>query len=328
MEGLRDAVAAVAEEGGFSGAVSVSDGSELLMEAAFGLADRAHRVPCEPSTLFAIASGTKGFTALAIMSLVADGILAVSTTARSLLGSDLPLIHDEVTVEQLLAHRSGIGDYVDEDDEQPLRVPVQELDSVAAYLPALDGDPAKFAPGERFGYCNSGFAVLAILAERAAGASFDDLLAARVFGPAGMADTGFLRSDALPGRAAIGYLEDGRTNVFALPVHGSGDGGAYSTLADLRAFWAALYAGRIVSADVVAEMTRPRSDVPKEKRRYGLGFWLHATGPAVLLEGYDHGVSFRSVHDPDTALTYTVMSNTAPGAWPIARLLEGKLVPR
>jgi hypothetical protein len=56
--------------------------------------------------------------------------------------------------------------------------------------------------------------------------------------------------------------------------------------------------------------------------RYGLGFWLHATGPAVMLEGYDAGVSFRSVYDPGTDLTWTVVSNTSDGAWPVVRAIS------
>jgi len=53
--------------------------------------------------------------------------------------------------------------------------------------------------------------------------------------------------------------------------------------------------------------------------RYGLGFWLHETSDAVMLEGYDAGVSFRSMHDPGRGITRTVISNTSEGAWPIAR---------
>jgi hypothetical protein len=56
--------------------------------------------------------------------------------------------------------------------------------------------------------------------------------------------------------------------------------------------------------------------------RYGLGFWLGQHGDAVILEGYDAGVSFRSVHDPGPGLTCTVISNSSDGAWPIARRLE------
>ena len=67
-------------------------------------------------------------------------------------------------------------------------------------------------------------------------------------------------------------------------------------------------------------MVRPRSDVPPESMRYGLGFWLHESSDVVMLEGSDAGVSFRSVHDPARNITHTVISNTTEGAWPIARL--------
>ena len=122
----------------------------------------------------------------------------------------------------------------------------------------LDGHPTKFEPGERFIYCNGGYVVLALLAERASGVPFHDLVEQRVCAPAGMVDTAFLRSDELPGRAALGYLEDDglRTNILHLPVRGTGDGGAYTTAADVHRFWDALFAGRIVAPETVAEMVR------------------------------------------------------------------------
>jgi len=166
--------------------------------------------------------------------------------------------------------------------------------------------------------------VLALIAERVSGVPFHDLVVDRVCGPAGMTDTAFLRSDELPDRTALGYLSaDGdRTNVLHLPVRGSGDGGIYTTAADLSAFWRALFAGRIVPPDRVAAMVRPRSDVPAESQRYGLGFWLHESTDTVVLTGYDAGVSFRSRHDPGTAVTHTVIGNTSEGAWPIAEYFE------
>ena len=75
--------------------------------------------------------------------------------------------------------------------------------------------------------------------------------------------------------------------------------------------------------ETLAELVRPRSDVPEEKLRYGMGFWLAPTGTAVLLEGYDAGVSFRSKHDPATDTTCTVIGNTSSGAWPLVRHLDG-----
>jgi CubicO group peptidase (beta-lactamase class C family) len=143
-----------------------------------------------------------------------------------------------------------------------------------------------------------------------------------------MRDTKFLRSDELPGRAALGYLaKDGpRTNIFHLAIRGSGDGGIYSTAADISSFWTALFAGRIVSMDLATEMVRPRSEVPSQPGRYGLGFWLHRSSHVVELHGYDAGVSFRTVHDPTERLTHTVLSNTTEGAWPITELLDELLM--
>ena len=75
----------------------------------------------------------------------------------------------------------------------------------------------------------------------------------------------------------------------------------------------------------VDEMVRPRSTAPDGSKRYGLGFRLHESTDAVWLEGHDAGVSFDSMHDPASDVTYTVTSNTSEGAWPLSRLLYGYL---
>ncbi len=329
MQPIADAVDEIASETGFSGIVRVDRAGAEELVRPHGLADRAHGIPNAVDTQFGVASGTKGLTALTIVSMIVDGSLELATTARSVLGDDLPLIADDVTIEHLLAHRSGIGDYFDEHDghvmtDYALSVPVHTLTTTEDYVGILDGHPTVFPAGERFAYNNGGFVVLALIAERAAGVAFYELVRQRVCEPARMGDTAFLRSDELPGRAAFGYLGDGpRTNVLHLPVRGTGDGGVYSTAADISALWRALFAGRIVPEQWVTEMVRPRSDVPRNEGRYGLGFWLHETSAVVAMEGYDAGVSFRSEHDPTTGTTHTVISNTTEGTWPVSvRLAE------
>ena len=325
MERELDAIAA---DERFSGVVRIDRRGVTELAKAYGLAYRACEIPNEVDTRFPIASGVKGLTALTVVSLIEDGQLKLATTARSVLGDDLPLIADDVTVEHLLAHRSGIGDYVDEDAggeviDYLLPVPVHELATTEDYLAVLDGHPPKFAPGERFSYCNGGYVVLALIAERVSSVPFHELVLERVCEPAGMHDTAFLRSDELPERTALGYLfaEGLRTNVLHLPVRGSGDGGIYTTAADMYAFWTATIGGMIVSAHWVREMTRPWSHAPEHSRRYGLGFWLHPSADSVILEGYDAGVSFSSFHDPHGDVTATVIANWSDGAWPVARFL-------
>ena len=330
MNDLTKSLYRVASETGFSGVVRIDHGDETQLSEAYGLAHRGFQLPNRDDTQFAIASGGKGFTALAVVSLIVDGSLSLDTTARSVLGEDLPLIADDVTVGQLLAHRSGIGDYLDEENEDlsstdyVLDSPVHEFAATEAFLAEVDGYPTKFSAGERFSYCNGGYIVLALIAERASEAAYHDVVKQRVLDPAGLADTAFLRSDEPSGRMALGYLhpEGLRTNVLHLPVRGNGDGGIYTTVADMHAFWKASIEGRIVPEEWVAKMTRPLSDVPEENARYGLGFWLAETGPTMKLVGGDAGVSFYSAHDPTTHSTWTVVSNTPDGAWPMVRHLR------
>jgi CubicO group peptidase (beta-lactamase class C family) len=330
MSNLRRRVDEKATETGFAGVVRLERSGVLELDAAYGLADRAHGIPMTTDTRLGMASGSKTFTALVTMRLVEQGLLSLSTTAREVLGADLPLIADDVTIEHLLSHRSGIGDYLDEDvldsEDYPMPVSVHRLVTTEDFLPILDGYPTKFPAGERFSYCNGSFVVLALIAERLAGPSYRTLVRELVCSPAGMTHTDFLRSDALPGTAALGYVEvegQWRTNVFHLPVVATGDGGAYTTTSDMSRFWEALMSGRIVIAESLAEMLRPRSEPdPGQSDCYGLGFWVSSDSPEITMSGGDAGVSFWSSHDPVCGTTATVIGNTTDGAWPVAEVIE------
>ena len=323
---LAEALDALAVETAFSGVVRVDlDGHEPV-EAAYGLLNRVHGIPMTVDTRIGVASGAKTFTSLAVLSLVDAQSLALDTRVRDLLGADLPLVDDAVTVEHLLCHRSGIGDYLDEsllesELDYVLPVPVQTLDTAESYLAVLDGFPQAFAPGSDVKYCNGGYCVLAIVAERAAGEPFHDLVRRLVIEPAGLERTAYLRSDELPGDAALGYLgvTGPRSNVLHLPVVGGGDGGIFTTAGDVARLWRALDEGRIVSPEMRDEMLRARSADPDA---FALG--VRRRGAAALMTGGDAGASFRSVHEPGR-LTWSVLSNTTEGAWPVVEGLDGLL---
>jgi CubicO group peptidase (beta-lactamase class C family) len=298
------------------------------------MANRACEVANTSDTAFGIASGTKGFTAVTVLRLVERGVLHLDTTARSLLGDALPLVDDRVTVEQLLCHRSGVGDYFDEDipradDAYVMPVPVHELDSSDDYLRILAGHPSKFAPGASFSYSNGGYVLLAVLAERAAGVPFHELVQREVCEPARLTRTAFLRSDDLPPSTALGYLHPTghRTNLLHVPVRGSGDGGIVTTIDDIQRLWAALQDGVLLPAAMVADALTARTSDASNGMGSGLGFWLHEDHDAIELHGFDPGVGFVSVVDRARRWSFTVIVNTSRGAWPMReRLLE--LVPR
>lgn len=314
---------AAAEEQPLSGVVRVDVGGTCVLERAFGFADRGREVPNTPQTRFAIASGSKCFTALAVLSLVAEGRIGLQDPVREVLGADLPQIDADVRIAHLLSHTSGIGEYLDDDADPTAYLMPGSMTSYQTpedFLGLLD-QPMLARPGVGFAYSNAGYVVLGLVAQRVGGQRYQDLVRSRVLGPAGLQDTDFMRTDELPGNAALGYLwpDRPRTNVFHLPVEGSADGGAYTTAADVRAFWLALAAGRIVPAELVAAMTTP-APAHDPDDPYGLGVWLPEPG-VWALTGADSGVAFSSEHDPERDLTWTVIANDTDGAWPLARLL-------
>ncbi len=329
MQDWQARVDQAAAGNGFNGVVRIDQAGQVRLDAAYGLADRAHGIPMTTNTRLAMASGSKTFTAVVVLKLVEDGALSLTTTARQVLGADLPLIADDVTVEHLLCHRSGIGDYLDEDvldsEAYPMPISVHRLVTTEDFLPILDGYPTKFPAGERFSYCNGAFVVLALIAERVSGHTYHDLVYDLVCRPAGMTATGFPRSDALPGDCALGYVrvgEEWRTNVFHLPVVATGDGGAYTTTADLVRFWDALMSGRLLAPASLRTMLTPHNPPDEDGDCYALGCWAREDSPVVTMSGGDAGVSLWSSHDPRDGSTATVIANTSGGASPVVAVVD------
>lgn len=322
----------------FSGVVTVYQHGRPVLELASGLANRAGNTPMTLETQLATASGTKGFTALAVVSMIEEGLFGFKTPIAELVGDDLPNVDRAVTIEQLLCHTSGVGDYLNEEklghiDEYVLDVPVHRLLGPEDYVQIVKKFPQLEAPGERFRYNNSGYVMLALAMERASGCNYHDEVRRRVFDQAGMEDTHFTRSDHLPPNAALGYLTDGRTNVLHLPVVGTGDGGAYTTALDMRRFWNSLFSGKIVASPLVEQMITPRhqdSDGkelhrPVGDRHYGRGFWIGADSETVTLEGMDAGVSFRSGFNQESQVSYCTLANNSADVWPIASIIDHHL---
>lgn len=334
MTSIAEELCRVAEETNFSGAFAFEkDGFSVAQ--AFGLKDRANNIPNGMDTRFGIASGTKGFTALGIGKLIEDGKLKFDDSAVKVLDQELAWLPREVTIRHLLGHTSGIGDHVDEDELGDINsffldIPVQHLLSPKDYFPLIAKKPPKFSPGERFSYSNSGYIVLSAIIEQVGGKSFPAFIKEHIFDKAGMSRTGFFKSDSLPDDTALGYLnhiEGNRTNLFNLPIIGSGDGGAYSTASDMKKFWDALLKGQIVSEPIVSELLEEKVYVEDEKLSYGLGFWLNCATDEVILEGYDSGVSFRASIRRDGNIWYAILSNTSKGAWPLVRAINKNLQP-
>lgn len=324
---ITEAIQNKAEEISFSGVISFKF-ENISYQRAYGFRDRANEFPNTLETCFASASCTKGFTALAIAKLIENGDFEFDTTARSILCDRVNNLHSEITIGQLLSHTSGIGDYMDEDDitdinEVVLSIPAQQLLSPFDYVPLIEEKTQKFSPGKKSSYSNSGYIILSMIVELISATPYQDFVEENVFKKAGMNSSAFYRSDALPQNTALGYISKTdplRTNIFNLPIRGGGDGGAYTTVADMDVFWNALKSFTILPEELTNKMTTVKSVV--EKSDYGYGFWIGNKRNLIELIGCDAGVSFYSATNRSGNDGFTLISNTSSGVWPIAKLIK------
>ena len=141
-----------------------------------------------------------------------------------------------------------------------------------------------------------------------------------------MVDTAFLRSDELPGRAALGYLDTPTAAHQRVPPARAGQRRRRRVHNRRRhqRFWD----GAVRRTDRAAGAGRRDGAAaqrwPEESRRYGLGFWLHATGDRSGSRGTTRA-SRSSACTASSATTYTVISNWSQGAWPIIKLLDDRV---
>jgi D-alanyl-D-alanine carboxypeptidase len=283
-----DAVAALSEHAAervradeFAGAVLVARHAKVLLEDAWGRADREAGVANTPATRFRIGSMNKMFTAVATLQLVEAGKLKLDDPIGQYL-PDYPNkeVAAKVTVRHLLTHTGGTGDIFGPEFEEH-RLQLREHHD---YLKLYGRRGLTQEPGARFEYSNYGFVLLGALIEQVTGGSYDDYVGDHVFRRAGMRFTGSLpESVDVPDRA-VGYLRaspgsDWVPNTDTLPWRGTAAGGGYSTVGDLLRFAQALRSGRLISEATLAEATRP-------KQQYGYGFDVQGQGP---LRSYGHG---------------------------------------
>ena len=324
---------ALVEHETFNGVVSISDLSGERSDFASGLAERVFGVPVNTETRFGIASGTKGFTAIKILQLIEEGKLELESKLVDILPGVFEHMSDHVTIKHVLMHTSGMPDYFDEevmDDFAALwdTLPMYKVEHPKDLLPLYSKEKMKFQPGERFSYNNGGFIALGLVIEALTKNKYQDEVYDSVFVRSGMKTAGFDRFDSLKENSAFGYIYDPkekswRSNIYALPVNGNADGGAFVNVHDMDAFWTGLLNNDLIN-DTTFQMLNENQIHVARNIHYSLGFWTKRSEDSlecIYLMGEDPGVSFVSVLFPKTGIKYTVQSNTTDGAWDIHDIL-------
>jgi CubicO group peptidase (beta-lactamase class C family) len=270
--------------------VLVIHNGKPVIRKAYGLANVEAGVQATPATNYRLASVTKQFTAAAILALADDGKLSLDDSAKKWLPS-LPQGH--VTIRQLLTHTSGLIDY---EDVIPEGTTEQLLD--ADVLRLLESqNRTYFEPGSKYQYSNSGYALLALIVEKASGMSFANFLRERIFLPLGMQNT-FAGSD-VPHRA-YGHPADQSVTSAVL-----GDGGIYSSIDDLAKWDAALYDPKYA----VAFEPRTKTDKPDIEYGYGWRIGTHRGTRLLWHSGETRGFRNVLIRFPDKRLTVVMLTN-------------------
>jgi len=277
---------------GASGTVLIAKGGRVLLERAFGLAERESGRECTLETVYDIGSITKQFTGAAILKLEMQGKLRVT----DLLSAHLPGVPADkqtMSLHHLLTHSSGLidnlpgGDYTEVSRRQLIE---------GALASKLQGEP-----GAGYHYSNLGFSVLAAVVELRSGASYDEFCAEHLFEPAGMERTGYALPEYTDDELCVGY-RDGKS--FGTPLDHAwdadgpwwnlrGNGGILSTARDMFQWHAALLGDTVLSAQAKAKSFARH--VPEDAARtsfYGYGWSIQPLPDGVELIAHNGGNGF------------------------------------
>ncbi|HKH97547.1 MAG TPA: serine hydrolase domain-containing protein [Candidatus Sulfotelmatobacter sp.] len=305
-------------------AVLVVRNGRPVFRRGYGVTDLRTLHPIDAKTNFRLASFTKQFTAACIMLLARDGKLRYDDHLTAFF-PEFPAYGKAITVRNLLNHTSGLEDYGEilmkqYPDTPPEKVP-QILD--AGVLKLLEQQTSgRFAPGTKWEYSNSGYAMLAMIVEKVSGKSFGQFLQERIFTPLKMKNTLAYEKgkDEVPHRA-YGHTneKDGWHETDQSPTSAVlGDGGIYSSLDDLAKWDRALREHTLLSAVEMQPALTPVQPTGNPTMfpdgtapSYGFGWFLdpHQGHKRMSHDGGTIGFRTTIQRFPDDNLTVIVLAN-------------------
>lgn len=296
--------------------VAVVQGDAVTYAGAFGFRDVEAQAPVTSDTLFYVASSTKAFTAAAARLLANEGKLdldAPLTKSLPRLKLTPPLDASRISVRDLLTHRPGFANgavnfrtaFAGNIDRDGIFAVLEQSSTVA---------PIEFA------YSNTSYIVAGLAMEHAAGTTWNELLATRVFAPLGMRATYAAMPPAgLP--LAYGYVDDAHGRFRRLqskqPETMHAAGGMFTTASDL-ARWVVEHVagGRVLPRRVLRDLHAPQISLARrfgsiDRFAYSLG-WYHGDYDGDLLVHHFGGYNGFYAHMsfmPERRLGVVVLSN-------------------
>lgn len=310
-----------ATAGRFSGSVLIAKGDHVLLREAYGAQGAANARAVTPATRFCIGSAGKMFTAVGVLQLVQAGRLSLTDTIAMRLPEypDTPLGRS-VTIQQLLTHTGGTGDFFGTDYDAH----ASELRTPSDFVRLFGRRDPLFPPGSRWGYSNFGFILLGAILEQVCGQAWDAYLERNVFSVAGMRATSAVASAEETAMPLSGATQ---TGLKPLPYYvGLPAGGGYSTIDDLHRFATALRQDTLLDPTHGHMLTT--AVIPAGSARWSLGMRIATRNGATC---YGHGGSAPGVNAdfavyPRSAYTIIVLANRGhPHALNVAEFVGARL---
>ncbi|MGC2765400.1 MAG: serine hydrolase domain-containing protein [Candidatus Acidiferrum sp.] len=305
---LRNKADSLAASDQFSGTVLLAHNGKILLNEAWGLADREHNKKATLDTQFRIGSMNKMFTAIAALQLVQQGKLSLDRSIADY-WPDYPNqdLAKRVNLRDLLDNTGGTGDiFTNQYNEHRL-----EIRTLNDYVKLYGRRDVEFQPGSQFRYSNYGFLLLGALVEKVSGISYYEYVREYIFKPAGMTHTDSLpEAEDVPKRA-VGYLpgkSGWEPNTDTLPWRGTPAGGGYSTVDDLFLFAQALNSGKLISPKLFEQATAEQFS----GSHYGFGFQVDEN--YFGHSGAAPGINGELRIYPEPRYVIVVLSNLEPPA--------------
>lgn len=313
----------------FNGNVLIAKGHTIIYRKSFGYAIKERNVKLSDTSLFQLASVSKVITGIATLMLKEQGKLTLETPVSEIL-SGFP--YEGVTVKQLLNHRSGLPNYIYFCSgllpEKPDLISGQDV----LDLMIRDKPKAWLKPDTRFNYCNTNYALLALIIEKVSGKPYSQFLSDEIFTPLGMKHT-FTRSTL---NLKDPNMTHGYTMKYKEVANDRNDGvlgdkGIYTTTYDLFLLSNALYQNKLLSSETQA-MAYLAYSPEKKLSNYGLGWRMNMNAPdkEVFHNGWWHGYRTSFHRRFKDSLTIVVLSNrlnrSVYSTWRIYSAIDGPLV--
>lgn len=294
----------------FNGSFLVAKNGQIIFEKYQGKANFSTQEEITENTPLHLASISKVLTATAIFKLIDAGKLTLDEKVQAVL-PDFP--YSKITIRMLLNHRSGLAKYSNFTEPENVWGRSKTLHNADILsLMIKHNVPLDFTPNTKFAYCNTNYAILALVIEKTTNVSYPEAMQNLVFKPLNMTNTFVLDFDKDKDNVSQSYKSTKVKIAFDQLDAIYGDKNIYSTPQDLLKFDLATYSKNFISEDLKKEIYKGYSYEKKGIKNYGLGIRLREweTGQQVFYHnGWWHGNTSSYITLKKDTVTMIALSN-------------------